>query len=73
MSENMFTNDSTAVDELTAIDSARRLGIDLNRLYVLLRLGRLDGRKVNGEWRVRGGAVEERLRKRQYRSQEATV
>jgi hypothetical protein len=73
MSENMFTNDLTAADELTAIDSARRLGIDLNRLYVLLRLGRLDGRKVNGEWRVRGDAVEERLRKRQYHSQAAAV
>jgi hypothetical protein len=50
--------------ELRAIDAARRLGIDLNRLYVLLRLGRLDGHKVNGEWRVCCSAVEERLRRR---------
>ena len=50
----------------------RDLGIDLNRLYVLLRLGRLDGHKVNGEWRVCGRAVEERLRKRPYHFQ-ATV
>ena len=71
MSENMFTNDLTTGEELTAIDSARRLGIDLNRLYVLLRLGRLDGRKVNGEWRVRGDAVEDRLQKRQHHAQAA--
>ena len=47
--------------ETSALDAAKRLGIDLNRLYVLLRLGRIDGRKVNGEWRVPEKAVEERL------------
>jgi hypothetical protein len=57
-------SESVSVVDLSAIDAARRLGIDLNRLYVLLRLGRLDGHKVNGEWRVCGRAVEERLRKR---------
>jgi excisionase family DNA binding protein len=59
MLENMSAN------ELTAIEAARRLGIDLNRVYLLLRLGRLDGHKVDGEWRVRGQAVEERLQRRQ--------
>jgi excisionase family DNA binding protein len=54
-------------DELRAIDAARRLGIDLNRLYVLLRLGRLNGHKLGGEWRVSRVAVEERLRTRERR------
>ncbi len=65
-------SESVSAGDLSAIDAARRLGIDLNRLYVLLRLGRLDGHKVNGEWRVCGRAVEERLRKRPYHFQ-ATV
>ncbi len=51
-------------EELSALEAARRLQIDLNRLYVLLRLGRVAGRKVNGEWRVCAHSVEERLRKR---------
>jgi hypothetical protein len=59
MSENI------SVNELTAIEAARRLGIDLNRVYLLLRLGRLDGHKVDGEWRVCGRAVEARLQRRQ--------
>jgi excisionase family DNA binding protein len=61
MSENM------SVNELTAIEAARRLGIDLNRVYLLLRLGRLDGHKQDGEWRVSRDAVEERLRTRERR------
>jgi predicted metalloprotease len=62
-------SESVSVEDLSAIDAARRLGIDLNRLYVLLRLGRIDGHKVNGEWHVCGRAVEERLRKRPYQFQ----
>jgi excisionase family DNA binding protein len=58
-------SESISVNELTAIEAARRLGIDLNRVYMLLRLGRLYGRKVDGEWRVPGQAVEERLQRRQ--------
>jgi hypothetical protein len=65
----MQTASAESNEEVRAIDAARRLGIDLNRLYVLLRLGRLNGRKVNGEWRVCGRAVEERLRKRPYHFQ----
>ena len=51
--------------ELSAIAAARQLNIDINRLYALLRMGRLEGRKVDGEWRVCIRAVEERLQKRQ--------
>jgi len=53
-----------SANDLSALDAARRLGIDLNRVYVLLRLGRLDGRKVDGEWRVDDQSVEEHLRRR---------
>lgn len=59
MSDNMSSND------LSALDAAKILKIDLNRLYVLLRLGRVDGQKVNGQWRVCGRAVKERLQRRQ--------
>jgi hypothetical protein len=59
------TNTVHSDEELSALDAARRLGIELNRVYVLLRLGRLDGHKVDGEWRVCGRAVEERLQRRQ--------
>jgi len=55
---------SESVSEMTALDAARTLGIDLNRLYVLLRMGRLEGRKVDGVWRVSHQAVQERLQSR---------
>jgi len=58
MSENI------SVNELTAVEAARRLQIDLNRVYLLLRIGRLTGQKVDGEWRVSVASVEERLRTR---------
>jgi hypothetical protein len=50
--------------EMSAVEAARRLGVDLNRVYVLLRLGRVAGRKIDGQWRVSSLAVEERLRER---------
>jgi len=55
---------ANSTDELSAINAARQLEIDLNRLYVLLRLGRIEGRKVDGEWRVSRLAVDARLRNR---------
>jgi len=54
----------TTVDDLTATETARRLQVELNRVYLLLRVGRLVGRKVDGTWRVDARSVEERLRKR---------
>jgi hypothetical protein len=57
------------IEDLTALDAARRLGTDLNYLYSQLRTGRLEGRKVDGRWRVCGTAVEERVLKRQVRHQ----
>jgi predicted site-specific integrase-resolvase len=55
-----------SADELSALDAARRLNVDLNRLYNLLRLGRLAARKdERGEWRVSVSSVEDRLKMRE--------
>ena len=50
--------------ELTAVESARRLGVGLDYLYSLLWTGKLPARKVGKQWRVPAEAIEERLRKR---------
>lgn len=50
--------------EMSALEAARRLEVDLNRLYILLRLGRVAARKVNGRWQVSSSAVEQRIRDR---------
>jgi hypothetical protein len=68
VAEVNLTSSVSGTDEkkdLTALDAARQLGIELNRVYVLLRLGRLAGRKVDGKWRVSISGVEERLQRRQ--------
>ena len=62
-----------SVDEVTTLDAARRLNVDLGRVYVLLRLGRLIGRKVDGEWRVSRASVEARLRTRERKTASAAV
>ena len=49
--------------ELTAIEAARALSVDLNYLYMQLRLGRISGHKVADEWRIPESAVQERLRR----------
>ena len=59
-----MTEQAATLDERSALETARLLDIDLNRLYVILRLGRLAGRKVNGQWRISSHAIEERLRER---------
>jgi hypothetical protein len=53
----------TEVEEISAVEAARRLGIDLNRVYGLLRVGRLEGHKTNSKWYVSGVAVQKRLQK----------
>jgi hypothetical protein len=57
-------NHSVGSEEISALDAARQLGIDLHRTYILLRLGRLIGRKVDGEWRVCSQSVADRLSRR---------
>jgi predicted site-specific integrase-resolvase len=62
----MQTASVKSVDELSAVDAARRLNVDLNRLYSLLRLGRIAARKdERGEWRVSSTSVEDRLKMRE--------
>ena len=41
----MQTASARSANELSALDAARLLNVDLNRLYNLLRLGRIEGRK----------------------------
>jgi excisionase family DNA binding protein len=50
--------------ELSAIESARKLGVGLDYLYSLLWTGKLTGRKVGRQWRVLAEAVEARLKRR---------
>lgn len=57
--------DEMETGEVSALEAARRLGVQLNYLYGLLRLGRLSGRKELGEWRVGVRGIEERLQRRQ--------
>jgi hypothetical protein len=47
--------------DLTALEAAQELGIDLNRLYILLRLKRIEGRKDDqGNWRIPASAIAQR-------------
>jgi excisionase family DNA binding protein len=50
--------------ELSAVESARRLGVGLDYLYSLLWTRKLEGRKVGRQWRIPVDAVEARLRQR---------
>jgi len=50
--------------EMSAREAARRLGVGLDYLYSLLWTGKLDARKVNGQWRISAGAVEARMKRR---------
>jgi hypothetical protein len=60
----MHSHITAKATEMSAVEAARRLGVDLNRVYVFLRLGRVAGRKIDGQWRVLSLAAEERLRDR---------
>ncbi len=48
--------------ECSAIEAARRLGINLDYLYRLLLTERIQGRKVDGRWVVTVKAVEAKLK-----------
>jgi len=50
--------------ELTASESCRHLGITLDALYRLLYSGKLQGRKVEGVWRIPLSEVEQRLKRK---------
>jgi excisionase family DNA binding protein len=48
--------------ELTAVQTAKQLGVGIQYLYGLLRTGRLNAKKVDNRWRIPAEAVEERLK-----------
>ena len=50
--------------EISVAEAARRLRVTLHHLYSMLWAGRLNARKVEGQWRVSVEAVEARLRER---------
>jgi len=50
------------INELSAIEAARRLGVGLDYLYSLLWTGKLQGRKVGKQWRIPVEAIEARLK-----------
>lgn len=49
--------------EMSVANAARRLGVGLDFIYVLLRAGKLAGRKVGRQWLVSAEAVEERRKR----------
>ena len=52
------------VEEISAIEAARKLGVGLDYLYGLQWVGALEARKVGKRWCVSMEAVEKRLRAR---------
>jgi excisionase family DNA binding protein len=49
---------------MTVREAANRLHVSLRQIYALIWDGRLDGQKVDGQWRISARAVEERLSQR---------
>jgi excisionase family DNA binding protein len=50
--------------EISAAEAARRLGVAISYLYSLVWSGKLEARKVKGQWRISANAVESRLQAR---------
>lgn len=46
--------------DMNIAETARALGVTLNHVYSLVWAGRLDARKIAGQWRVSAEAVEAR-------------
>jgi hypothetical protein len=52
-------NRAETSSEISPVEAARQIGLyDLNRIYCWLRVGRLEGRKVDGQWQVSRESVE---------------
>jgi excisionase family DNA binding protein len=60
-------------NELSVVESARKLGVGLDRAYDLIWAGKLAARKVEGRWAVSREAVEERLRRRAQEAELVSV
>jgi len=52
---------------MKADEAAGRLGISAGRIAMLIREGRIDGRKIHGLWRTTGEAIEKYRRERLHR------
>ena len=63
LTEDTVVNDiANSTDELSALNAAREYEVALNYVYILCRLGRLEGaRKIDGVWRIPRRALQERL------------
>jgi excisionase family DNA binding protein len=46
---------------MSACEAARTLGVSLNYLYLMLRVGRLAATRVDGKWQIQAQAVRQRL------------
>jgi hypothetical protein len=66
--ESSMTSTKAQAQELTALEAARMAGIRLDVIYPLLRAGRIQGQKVDGEWRVSAASLEAHIAKRQQRN-----
>ena len=55
----------TDAEEVSPAETARRLGIGLGQVYVLLWSSKLAARKVNGQWMVSAVAIAKRLKAKQ--------
>ncbi len=53
---------------VTTTEAARRLGIRLDYLYMLLRSGKLAGRKKDGRWLISAESVTARLERQEARN-----
>jgi excisionase family DNA binding protein len=51
--------------EISVAEAARTLAVTLHHVYALLWGGQLDGRRINGQWRVSADAVESRRKQRE--------
>jgi excisionase family DNA binding protein len=50
-----------ATEIMSASEAARILGIGLNYLYTLMRVGKLAATRVDGKWQIKAEAVRQRL------------
>lgn len=48
-------------ETLSVVEAAKRLNVEVNYAYALVRSGRLEGRKSDRQWLIPERAIEERL------------
>ncbi len=49
-------------EELSVIETTRRLGVGIDATYKLIYAGKLAAHKIDGRWRISASVVEARLR-----------